>query len=95
MSQPRHDSSNKVLGRVVAGLGLALLLAVLPFYLASGLTAPPWAVFVLLLVWIGLFLLGIRWSRERPYRVVSLPVLAIGIWFGAMTAGEQLLGWTA
>jgi hypothetical protein len=95
MSQPVHHSGAKVLGHVVAGLGVVLLLATFPFYLASGLSAPLWAIIVLLLFWAGLFLLAIRWFRKRPYWVICLPVLAVAIWVGAMTAGEQLLGWTA
>ncbi len=95
MSEHNHGSGNKTLGLVVAGLGIALMLGTLPFYLASGLVAPLWAIVVLLMVWIALFLLGIRWFRRHPFWVIGLPVVAVAIWFGVLTAGEQLLGWTA
>ncbi|HJR39834.1 MAG TPA: hypothetical protein VJ819_15740 [Nocardioidaceae bacterium] len=86
---------NRILGYVVAGLGTVLLVGLLPFYLASGLVAPAWAIIVLLLIWAGLFVLALRWFRRHPFRVIALPVLAAAIWFGALTAGEALLGWTA
>jgi hypothetical protein len=35
-------------------LGFAALLAALPFYLASGLLAPGWAIAVLMIVWLAL-----------------------------------------
>lgn len=85
----------KALRHVVAALGMLLLLVALPFYLASGLMAPLWAIVVLLMVWVVLFVLGIRWFARHPYRVLVLPVVAAAIWFAAMTAGEALLGWTA
>lgn len=84
-----------ILGYVVAGLGVALLVAALPFYLASGLMAPLWAIGVLLLIWVVLFALACRWFRRHPYRVIILPVVAAAVWFGGMTAGELLLDWTA
>ena len=85
----------RAIGHVVATLGMLLLLVALPFYLASGLTAPMWAVVGLLSVWVALFLLGIRWFGQHPYRVLSLPFAATGIWFAAMYSGEIFLGWTA
>jgi hypothetical protein len=89
------SSTNKVVGYVLAGLGIALMMAMLPFYLASGLMAPMWAIIVLLLIWVTLFGLALHWFRRHPVRVLMLPLLAAGIWFGAMYAGEGLLGWTA
>ena len=85
----------RAVGYVVAALGMLLLLAVLPFYLASGLMAPMWAVVVLLSVWVVLFVLAIKWFGRHPYRVLSLPFAAVAIWFPAMYAGDTFLGWTA
>lgn len=93
-----HDKSaerNRILGYVVAGLGTVLLVVLLPFYLASGLMAPAWAIIVLLFIWVGLFVLALRWFRQHPFRVIALPVLAAALWFGTLYAGEALLGWTA
>jgi hypothetical protein len=36
--------------------------------------------------WIALLLLGFRWFMSRPYRVLVLPVVAIGVWFGTLWA---------
>jgi len=85
----------RAVGYVVAGLGMLLLLAVLPLYLASGLMVPMWAVVVLLMVWVVLFVLGIRWFARHPYRVLVLPFAAAAIWFAAIYAGEIFLDWTA
>jgi hypothetical protein len=84
-----------VVGYLVAGLGVLLLVAELPFALASGLVAPPWAVVLLVLLWCVLFVAAIRWFRRHPGRVLLLPVLGAVVWFGALTFGEQVLGWTA
>ena len=43
---------------VVAGLALAAMLALAPFFLASGLMAPGWAVGIFIAVWLLLFGLG-------------------------------------
>lgn len=85
----------RAVGYVVAGLGLLLLLMVLPLYLASGLMAPMWAAVVLLSVWVVLFLLALKWFGQHPYRVLLLPFAAAAIWFAAIYAGEILLDWTA
>src|SRR4051812_14257500 len=76
-------------------LGLAGLLAALPFYAASGLLAPGWAVVLLLLVWLALLVLAIRLLyRRQPVWVPVIAVVAWLIWFGALSAGEAWLGWT-
>jgi hypothetical protein len=80
---------------VLPWVGLAAMVAVLPFYLASGLVAPLWAIIALLLSWAALFYLGVRWRRTRPYLVLALPVAAMAWWFLVLTAGEAWLGWTA
>ena len=75
--------------------GLAALLVTLVFYAASGLLAPGWAVILLLLIWVMLLVIAIQFLRAgRPLYVLPVPILAWLIWFGAMTAGENLLGWT-
>jgi hypothetical protein len=80
-----------------AGLVLtgALHLLVLWPYSASGLLAPGWAVLGLLVLWVALA--GAAVAVHRRWGVVSalVPLAALGLWVGALTAGEQLLGWTA
>ena len=80
---------------VLAALALAALLALAPFFLASGLMAPGWAVTVFLAIWLGLFVLGLVWIRRRPLWVLPLPFVAALVWLGGMSAGGAWLGWTA
>jgi hypothetical protein len=76
-------------------LGFAALLATLPFYLASGLAAPAWAIAVLLLVWLALLAVAVLLLRgRRPLWVLPVPVVAWLFWYGAISAGERWLGWT-
>jgi hypothetical protein len=80
---------------VIAGLALAAMLALAPFFLASGLMAPGWAVAVFIAVWVVLFGLGcFFWIRRKPLWVVPLPFIAAAFWLGGMYAGGALLGWT-
>ena len=85
----------RVLSLVVGGLAMAALLVIGYYYLASGLVAPLWAVVGLMIIWVALVVLGIRWFRSHPWRLVALPVIAVLVWLGALTLGERLLGWTA
>jgi hypothetical protein len=79
---------------VIAGLALVAMLALAPFFIASGLMAPGWAVGVFIAIWLALFVLGCIWIRRKPLWVVPLPFLAAAIWFGGMSAGGAWLGWT-
>jgi hypothetical protein len=85
-----------VLMYVGGGAALVALLVLAPLFFASGLMAPGWAVGVFIGVWVVLFALGVVWMiMRRPLRVLPLPVLAAIVWFGGMSAGGALLGWTA
>jgi hypothetical protein len=80
---------------VLGWLGLAALLVTLIFYASSGLLAPAWAVAVLLVIWLVLLIVAIQFLRtRRPLYVLPLPAAAWLIWFGALNAGENWLGWT-
>ncbi|MET1006238.1 MAG: hypothetical protein ABWX96_11850 [Propionibacteriaceae bacterium] len=78
-----------------AGVAMLALLVLAPFFLASGLVAPLWAVIVLCAIWVALFVTGILWFKRRPLWTLPLPVVAVLIWLGGVSAGEALLGWTA
>lgn len=82
-------------GYVAAGLAMAAMAVIGVFYLSSGLVAPLWAVVCLVVIWAGLVVLGVAWFRRHPWRVLALPVVAVAVWFLAITLGERLLGWTA
>ena len=88
-SEPRT-----VVPYVLAALALLAMLVLAPFFLASGLMAPGWAVAVFVTVWLALFVAGCLWVRRHPLRVLPLPLVAAAVWFGGMTAGGELLGWT-
>jgi hypothetical protein len=62
---------------------------------ASGLVAPPWGVVVLCTVWLMMLVLSIKWFMTHPLRVLVMPVISLAIWFGLITFGDIVLGWTA
>ena len=76
-------------------VGVLGLLAALPFYIASGLVAPLWAILALWAAWLSLGLLALRWFRSHPWVVLVLPLVAAGVWWLSLTLGEQLLDWQA
>jgi hypothetical protein len=79
---------------IVAAVAMLALLVLAPFFFAAGLLAPAWAVVLLALVWLTLFVLGCLWFRRHPWRTLPLPVVAAIVWFGGLSAGEAWLGWT-
>jgi G:T-mismatch repair DNA endonuclease (very short patch repair protein) len=80
--------------RVLGVVALVALVALAPFFFASGLMAPGWAVVVFVAVWLALLVAGCVWVQRHPARVIPLPVIAAAFWFGGMSAGEAWLGWT-
>ncbi|MBZ2197554.1 hypothetical protein [Occultella gossypii] len=78
---------------VVASLGLLLMVAQLPFYVAAGVVAPTWGALVLSVAWVTLFTLGLRWYRDHPSWVLLVPVLAAAVWITSVTVVEPYLGW--
>jgi hypothetical protein len=81
--------------RVAWWLGLAGHALVLPWYAASGLVAPAWAVACLLGAWVALLAVGLRLRRDRPLWVLLVPLVDVAVWFATISAGESLGGWTA
>ena len=79
---------------VIGALALVAMLVLAPFFLASGLMAPGWAVVLFSVIWLALFVLGCLWIRRKPLWVIPLPFVAAAIWLGGMTAGGAWLGWT-
>lgn len=80
---------------VIPWVGLAGMVVVLPFYLSSGLVAPLWAIVVLLVLWVVMVAVGLRERHRRPWLLLLMPVVAVALWFGVISAGEAWLGWTA
>ena len=84
----------RTLRYVLGGLALAATVALAPFFVASGLMAPGWAVALFIAVWVALVVLGCLLIRRRPLSVVPLPFVAAALWVGGMSAGGAWLGWT-
>lgn len=85
-------------GRPISPLpwaGLVLIVSSFFLYAASGLLAPAWAVVLLLVTWVAMFVLCFVWWTPYPKRVLALGVLSFVWWFAAITAGGVLLDWTA
>jgi hypothetical protein len=76
-------------------VGVAGMVALFFPYAASGLVAPYWAVGVLLAVWLVLMVVTCRWFMPHPKRTLVMPVVALVVWFGAVSAGGAFLDWTA
>ncbi|GAA0393161.1 hypothetical protein Acor_63360 [Acrocarpospora corrugata] len=81
--------------RIASWLGLIAQLCTLPFYGASGLLAPLWAIVALLLAWLALLAVSVWAVRESSFWGLLVPFLSIGLWFAAISAGEAFLGWKA
>ncbi len=87
--------AHTIIRRVAALVGVLGLLAAAPFYIASGLVAPLWAILLLWVFWIALAVLALRWFTSRPWVVLVLPIVAAAVWWLTLTLGEQLLDWQA
>lgn len=95
MAEDTRTGRSGALRILVGVLALVALLVVGFVYVTSGLVAPLWAVAGLMIFWVVLVVLGLRWFREHPWRLLALPVVAVLVWFTVLTLGERLLGWTA
>ena len=76
-------------------IGMAGMACAFFLYAASGLVAPWWAVILLLLLWLVMFVIGCTWWTPHPKRLLFLPVFAVALWFGLITLGEIIFNWTA
>lgn len=90
-----HVDRQHLLERAAATLGVLGLFAVLPFYIASGLAAPLWAIVLLMAFWLALLATAIRWFTRFPWPILAMPFVAAAVWWLTMTLGESLLGWQA
>ena len=81
--------------RLLLALAVLLHLGIGVFYLAAGLVAPLWAVVLLQIAWVVLLVVLVRVGTRRPPYALLVPVAAAALIFSVVTAGEQLLGWTA
>ena len=75
-------------------LALHILVGVFP-YAASGLVAPLYGLVVLALIWLAGIIVILRWRPANAWLVLLVPVAAVALWFGVLTLGEAVFGWTA
>jgi hypothetical protein len=73
--------------------GALHLLALWP-YAISGLVAPSWGVAALLGVWALLGAAAVALHRRWGAVAAVMPLVAVAMWFGLLTLGEAVLGWT-
>lgn len=64
-------------------------------YGASALVAPWWAVTLLMLVWLLMFVKACSWWTPHPRRIVVLAAVAVALWFATLLAGASFLDWGA
>lgn len=76
-------------------VGIAGHLVALVWFAASGLVAPPWAVVVLLAVWVGLTVALWRLVRRKSGWSAGIPVIDAAFWLAFIEAGSALFDWTA
>jgi hypothetical protein len=88
----RPADARHLLGSFVGMTGMAIVLYVV---LASGVFAPVWAIALMTLVWLVMFVVATRWFITHPWRVAALPVVTLGLWIGAVFAGAAFLDWNA
>ena len=81
--------------RLVLVLAILLHLGIGVFYAAAGLVAPLWAVLLLWAAWLVLLVVLVRLWKRRPPLALLVPAAAVGLIFGVVSAGGQVLGWTA
>lgn len=95
MSEQRSSVELTPRHALYALVGAALLLVMGVLVIASGLVAPPWAVGVLVALW----LVGLVDSLRRWRTGMYVPLLwGVGIglaWVALISLGGAVLGWTA
>lgn len=91
-TRPRRTGTAPRRSTLVVTLLLHLL--VLWPYSASGLLAPGWAVVALLAAWALLGVAAVAVHRRWGAVAALVPLLALVLWFAALSTGEALLGWT-
>ena len=95
MARTRQRATNPNATSPWPFVGMAGMACAFFLYAASGLVAPWWAVVLLLVLWLVLFVVACRWWTPHPRRVPLVAVAAVLLWFALVTAGGAWLGWTA
>lgn len=84
-----------ILAVVITTFGILFHLGVLAVIVFSTLLAPPWAVVVGSVVWLGSVAPFIWAFRARPWATALIPLAVLTAWVAFLTFGDLALGWTA
>jgi len=76
-------------------VGAAGMLVALWFYGFVGLVAPWWAVPLMLALWVGLSVVAWQNAANRPAVSLTMPLVALALWFAIVWAGGAWFDWTA
>jgi hypothetical protein len=92
VNSQKIEGPHKIWG--IVGLLAYLVVGAFP-YLTSGLMVPgPW-LYILWAIWLVGAALAWRTFQRRPAMVLVFAPAAVAFWFLFVSAGEQLLSWTA
>ena len=73
------------------GIGAMACLLFLDLWAAA--TAPWWMTVLLLLLWLVLLAMAVRWFEPHPGRVPWLAVVGFLVWLPTIALGIRYLGW--
>lgn len=76
-------------------LGMILMATSFFLYATSGVVAPWRGIVVLMLVWLAMFGLCVRWWTPHPTRLPVVGAASIVLYPCSMLFGAFFLGWTA
>ena len=76
-------------------VGAAGMLVAPWFYGFVGLVAPWWAVPLMLALWVALSVVAWQNASTRPAVSLTMPLVALALWFAIVWAGGAWFDWTA
>ena len=94
---PRTDRTRAVRQRVSPWgfVGMGAMACVLFLDLWAAATAPWWMTALLLLLWLVLTAMAVRWFVPYPRRVPWLALVGFLVWFTTILLGTSYLAWGA
>ncbi len=92
---PRTDRTRAVRQKVPPWgfVGIGAMACVLFLDLWAAATAPWWMTVLLLLLWLVLAAMAVRWFVPHPRRVPWLALVGFLVWFPTILLGTSYLGW--
>ena len=74
-------------------VGMGGMTCLLFLDLGTANVAPWWVTVLLMLLWLALFAVALRWFEPYPRRVPWLPVIGFAVWLPVIVLGTRLLDW--